>query len=658
MGFYGNISNSNKSSFTFDRVYSTRKEMDAACDTDGIFLGRFVLVEYDINPIKGYCQDSAFYTDKQCKNLMIAVEGNYYQNLFETENNIYHYQSGVFTKITAENYDYGAHYKIDVETYGRGYDSTAWMKRYDAENNSFKYVMIAELNTVIPDFHLIVDPPEDEKEVPNIPYFDEYSTNLNYYLHMPANFTHEIKKENITFNKDGFDKDKRSYIENPTNSIGYDKIQGTRGYLSHVYDTDAETAKDTYKWHITLEGIGNMVCQFWDLMYGEARNQIVATSKDDNGNRDANSVLGALNLIRDLIGYAILPYDSVSQPVLNIEDNEPILRKIYYKDQNNKREYYYFVLKEGTNEYYLQRLPNASHENSIYGLLEYLCTLLGLNNPQSLDTKTVLGCINKMNEWFKLGGDRLDGGKFMVTADDGKMTTFGGLGDIIYQPNSEELFLRGGVWVDLEDIKVTDPFDQKVLPLATVLNNLNNRISGGAGIYMKELDILDDLTASELPYNWMVTKGEVVVNAPDGQESSFTTVRDVDYSIYLAEQKMEALYDMLLYDIIYHFNLEMKEPEYTVTKNETDDTIEILTLTNNYQNENGHSECSCLLTGKLADGKSITIDLVIPDNGILNVHKSHYNFDSIEKIEIKRVHKFRSSDTTLQPIVKIISVEA
>jgi hypothetical protein len=47
-------------------------------------------------------------------------------------------------------------------------------------------------------------------------------------------------------------------------------------------------------------------------MYGEARNQIVATSKDDNGNRDANSVLGALNLIRDLIGYAILPYDSVS----------------------------------------------------------------------------------------------------------------------------------------------------------------------------------------------------------------------------------------------------------------------------------------------------------------------------------------------------------
>lgn len=655
MGFYGNISNSNKSSFTFDRVYSTRKEMDAACDTDGIFLGRFVLVEYDVSPIKGYYKDSVFYTDSEHTVVMSVIDGNYYQDLNTGGDNVYRYDkaTNTFVAVSTKDYDYGAHYGVDVATYGRGYDSTAWMKRYDSENHTFKYVMIAELNTVIPDFNLVIDPPSKGA----MPYFDKHSSNLNYYLHLPTNYDHTFTK--IDYNKEGFNKDVRKYVDNEVNDIGNELVTGSRTYLSDIHDDkSAKPAEDTYEWHITLQGIGNMVCQFWDLMYGEARNQVVATSQGDGANRDADSVLGALNLIRDLIGYAILPYDSVSEPILNTEDNKPIISKIYYKDQDNKREYYYFVLKEGTNEYYLQRLPNASHENSIYGLLEYLCTLLGLNNPQSLDTKTVLGCINKMNEWFKLGGDRLDGGKFMVTAEDGKMTTFGGLGDTIYQPNSEELFLRSGVWVDLEDIKVTDPFDQKVLPLVTVLNNLNNRISGGAGIYTKELDILDDLTASELPYNWTVTKGEVVVNAPDGQESSFTTVRDVDYSIYLAEQKMEALYDMLLYDIIYHFNLEMKEPEYTVTKNETDDTIEILTLTNNYQNENGHSECSCLLTGKLANGKSITIDLAIPDNGILNVHKSHYNFDSIEKIEIKRVHKFRSSDTILQPIVKIISVEA
>ena len=82
---------------------------------------------------------------------------------------------------------------------------------------------------------------------------------------------------------------------------------------------------------------------------------MVATSQDDGANRDADSVLGALNLIRDLIGYAILPYNSVSEPVLTTTNNyKSIISKIYYKDNGDKREYYYFMLKEGTNEYYLQ----------------------------------------------------------------------------------------------------------------------------------------------------------------------------------------------------------------------------------------------------------------------------------------------------------------
>ena len=47
MGFYGNIANNNKSTFTFDNTYSNRFEMDTACATDGIFVGRYVLVDYD-----------------------------------------------------------------------------------------------------------------------------------------------------------------------------------------------------------------------------------------------------------------------------------------------------------------------------------------------------------------------------------------------------------------------------------------------------------------------------------------------------------------------------------------------------------------------------------------------------------------------------------
>ena len=47
MGFYGNITNINKSTFQFDKRYSNRYEMDQSAATDGVFIGRYVLVDYD-----------------------------------------------------------------------------------------------------------------------------------------------------------------------------------------------------------------------------------------------------------------------------------------------------------------------------------------------------------------------------------------------------------------------------------------------------------------------------------------------------------------------------------------------------------------------------------------------------------------------------------
>ena len=47
MGFYGNITNTNKTSFVFDRIYPNRVEMDNNATSDGIFIGRYVLVDYD-----------------------------------------------------------------------------------------------------------------------------------------------------------------------------------------------------------------------------------------------------------------------------------------------------------------------------------------------------------------------------------------------------------------------------------------------------------------------------------------------------------------------------------------------------------------------------------------------------------------------------------
>jgi len=55
------------------------------------------------------------------------------------------------------------------------------MKSYDSTTDGWRYVLIAEMNTVVPTFHLAVDAPE---YTTTAPYFDRDSTNIDYYLHV------------------------------------------------------------------------------------------------------------------------------------------------------------------------------------------------------------------------------------------------------------------------------------------------------------------------------------------------------------------------------------------------------------------------------------------------------------------------------------------
>lgn len=47
MSFYGNITNS-RNQFIYDRYYPNKHEMDMAANSDGVFLGRYVFVNYDL----------------------------------------------------------------------------------------------------------------------------------------------------------------------------------------------------------------------------------------------------------------------------------------------------------------------------------------------------------------------------------------------------------------------------------------------------------------------------------------------------------------------------------------------------------------------------------------------------------------------------------
>ena len=49
MGFYGNITNVNSTTFVFDRIFKNRVELEnslTSANGDGVFIGRYVLIDY------------------------------------------------------------------------------------------------------------------------------------------------------------------------------------------------------------------------------------------------------------------------------------------------------------------------------------------------------------------------------------------------------------------------------------------------------------------------------------------------------------------------------------------------------------------------------------------------------------------------------------
>ncbi len=207
MGFYGKIANSNKTAFSFDRTYSSRWEMDLACANDEVFIGRYVLVEYDEPPITAYYNGTDFYSSPAfyTQSKITPREGVIYQDLTHYGGSYTFYkwvaaENRYEALSTNVNSGYAAHYNVDVLAYGRGYDSTAWMKTFDVENNTYRYVLISELNTIVPTFHLITDAPSD---APTAPFFDLDTTSVDYYLHAQAEWGHSVRLSNQPYLFDG-----------------------------------------------------------------------------------------------------------------------------------------------------------------------------------------------------------------------------------------------------------------------------------------------------------------------------------------------------------------------------------------------------------------------------------------------------------------------
>ena len=280
MGFYGNITNTTRTQFSFDATYPSRYEMDTQVANDGIYVGRYVLVEYDKDikgSLSGIPQVYKITTDGLNKDFALSIsadfivgekedeEGNtvnptiirciteqdrkdiadgklkYTDNLIEqgtvlrvpgelnddgkpiynlvansgthkdpkdSLSDEYWVATGneqfVITMMTEDEQgrpvkqyttftgalweslgdssqdSFTLNFTRDKQYYktSRGYDSTVWQKVLDKGYE--KYVMVAELNTIVPTFDITADAPTI---VPLRPHFDVDSTNVYYKLH-------------------------------------------------------------------------------------------------------------------------------------------------------------------------------------------------------------------------------------------------------------------------------------------------------------------------------------------------------------------------------------------------------------------------------------------------------------------------------------------
>lgn len=333
MGFYGNITNTARTQFQFDKVYANRKAMDQSVNSDGVYFGRYVLVEYDNNGLDGmlrvYTENkTVFYSDSTMKVKLTQknTQKDQIVYLYDDDQDEYEFYKctsdfnsasndpATFVFVVANKEAYTRNYNIDLSAYsssGRGYDSTVWQKVY--VNNESKYVMIAELNTVVPKFDIVADAPST---TPVAPHFDTQSTDVYYKLHMQAPWgfrvapaaadqsdvrgpyvyydsTSETEKQQtanlaIYFNKAGFEE----YTPSENNGDNYIKMMpvssGKRQYDDHdITTTDLVTAPDIQQLYIHLPAIGNVVSKAWDVIHGDDR-------KDSTG--DAHpSLQGRLN---------------------------------------------------------------------------------------------------------------------------------------------------------------------------------------------------------------------------------------------------------------------------------------------------------------------------------------------------------------------------
>lgn len=220
--FYGNIKFNNQTPLIFDKIYTSRTEMERECHSDGIFNGRFILISYGDVQYTPYYKLSPLGED-QFNNL---IDAGYHFFIPANKSELERYPDGfkpvgkedyhplelyyVWTDLSISNTSiFSANKSLDEQNYNHDYHNTVWQKIWtstqDSQNIEEKYIMISHLNAETPKITMVVDAPNDIME------FDE--SNQIYFL-VPTdqnalNQTGFMSKEDFELHKN------KLYVPNP-----------------------------------------------------------------------------------------------------------------------------------------------------------------------------------------------------------------------------------------------------------------------------------------------------------------------------------------------------------------------------------------------------------------------------------------------------------
>lgn len=290
MSLYGNIKKVDSSVFQFDKIYSSRADLEDNENNDGVYTGRYVLVEYGQRWINTQLE---------------PTENTEYGDTYATIN-------GIRVK---ERLEYRTNANKDLTRFGAIYDSTVWQKIYFQGQD--KYIMVAELNAIAPKLDMQQHKPityvknnselepkdgilvgkynEDTKNLEivrlvnatekyNEGYFDNaMDTEISYLLHYPKNLQIEAGDNSINYNQNGFNAI-YSYgeVDGPSTIALVPKVQDDYTILKendqitpqkdpnghYLAELKHDIDIDTKTLFINFPSFGNAMNTIYNLIYG------------------------------------------------------------------------------------------------------------------------------------------------------------------------------------------------------------------------------------------------------------------------------------------------------------------------------------------------------------------------------------------------------